>query len=72
MEVFWELATGLKSIQDWNSVYSRISREFLFCSVKADSLTRGFSELLASLDKYDFCEKEGFDSEPVTCAGRYP
>lgn len=72
MEVFWELSTGLKSIQDWHSIYSRISREILFYSVKADSLTRGFSELLASLDKYDFCEKERFDSEPVTCAGRYP
>lgn len=40
--------------------------------MKADSLTRCFSELLASLDKYDFCEKEKFDSEPVTCAGRLP
>ena len=39
--------------------------------MKADSLTRCFSELLTSLDKYD-CEKERFDSEPVTYAGRFP
>ena len=71
MEVFWDLSTDLKSIQNQHSIYSRISREFLFYSVKADSLTCCFLELLASLDKYD-CEKEGFDSEPVTYAGRFP
>lgn len=40
--------------------------------MKADSLTSVFSESLESLEKYDLCEMERFDSEPVTCADRFP